>query len=460
MDEFQLEALRRSRVFLVSNVMPDSLWDHLVENGVFTDMMLEYIQCKKPRSEQVRTILSDLNRRHRGAYNAFLQCLDETGHEHCAEHIRNHEMRYRIEKGLPPVMQETSSRSSSVQAPSGVFVGQTAQVVNTTHQPPPPPLPSSQPPSQPVDDDDDVEMRLLQDNPQSYSSEPPSIALHGYSYHRRWNTDDVYTMESTPRGYVLVINNKEFHYMQARCGTDNDVRNVKMLFEGLGFGVSILHNLTAELMRTKLREFAGSCPWNQVDSCVVVILTHGGNDQRMYGVDGKFDNDNFITNRDLFNTFGSINCPILQGKPKLFLIQACRGTEEDGGCVSFHTKRGSVQVSEKDITGEQGDAFGELERPDGRYLDLQSLPSFSDMIIAQSSVAGFVSYRNTEEGSYFINSVVEVFKKCAATCDIHDMLTKVNRVIAENFQTHDGKKMMPASTNQLLKKWFLNPKFR
>ncbi|XP_067659056.1 caspase-9-like isoform X2 [Haliotis asinina] len=422
MDEVQKEALRRSRVFLVTNLMPNSLWDHLVEKGVFTDMMLEYIKCKKPRSEQVRTLMTDLNRRHRAAYNAFLECLDETGHEHCADHIRNHEMRYRIEKGLVPVMQETSSNSSSVQAPSGVFAGQTAQVVNMTHQSSPPQQPSSQPPSQPVDDD--VEMLLLQDNPQPSSSEPSSIALHGYAYHRLSSTDDVYPMESTPRGYVFVINNKDFLYMQPRLGTDSDVQRVESLFERLGFVVKVMHNLTAELMRMSLREFARQCRWDQVDSCVVVILTHGGNDQRMYGTDGWFNNNNFITNRDLFDTFGSNNCPILQGKPKLFLIQACRGSEEDKGCVSFQTKR-SVQVSEKDITAEHGHAFGELDRSDGRYSDLQSLPSFSDMIIAQSSVAGFVSYRNTEEGSYFINSVVDVFTEYADKCDIHDMLTKV-----------------------------------
>ncbi|XP_071109654.1 caspase-6-like [Haliotis cracherodii] len=453
MDEVQREALRRSRVFLVTNLMPNTLWDHLVEKGVFTDMMLEYIKCKTPRSEQVRTLLSDLNRRHRAAYSAFLECLEETGHQHCAQHIRLHEMKYRVEKGLAPVMQETSSTASSEQALSGMIVGQTAQVVTTS------------PPSQPVDADEDVEM-LLQDNPQSStsqssSSELPSIALHGYSYHRSSTTDEVYNMDSTPRGHVFIINNCKFVYLAERKGTHRDAQNVKTMFEELGFEVNILHDLTAEMMIARLKEFAKTCPWSQVDSCVVVILTHGSDAQRMYGTDGNFDNCNFITNRDLFDIYGSSNCPGLQGKPKFFLIQACRGSEEDLGCVSLSSTRHSIQeTNEKDITGEQGDAFPEIDRPDGRSLGLLSLPSFSDMIIAQSSVAGFVSYRNTEHGSYFISSVVEVFRNCADKCDINDMLTKVNRKIAEDFQTEDGKKMMPASTNQLLKKWFLNPQIR
>ena len=34
---------------------------------------------------------------------------------------------------------------------------------------------------------------------------------------------------------------------------------------------------------------------------------------------------------DLFNRFNNINCPVLHGIPKLFIIQACRGEKIDKG---------------------------------------------------------------------------------------------------------------------------------
>jgi hypothetical protein len=56
-------------------------------------------------------------------------------------------------------------------------------------------------------------------------------------------------------------------------------------------------------------------------SCVIIVLTHGEYDE-LIGVDGgKIDTHNFLS------CFNSSNAPLLAGKPKLFIIQACRGGE-------------------------------------------------------------------------------------------------------------------------------------
>ena len=44
MDPIEKEALRKSQVFLVQNIILDDLWDYLKEDGIFTDAMLEDIQ--------------------------------------------------------------------------------------------------------------------------------------------------------------------------------------------------------------------------------------------------------------------------------------------------------------------------------------------------------------------------------------------------------------------------------
>ncbi len=59
-----------------------------------------------------------------------------------------------------------------------------------------------------------------------------------------------------------------------------------------------------------------------VDSCVLAILTHGKKGDHLYGVDG-----NTVDMATIVKMFDGKNCPKMIGKPKLFIIQACRGGE-------------------------------------------------------------------------------------------------------------------------------------
>ena len=44
-------------------------------------------------------------------------------------------------------------------------------------------------------------------------------------------------MQSKPRGIAVIINNKHFRTMNTRKGTNIDGRNLKYIFENLGFNV-------------------------------------------------------------------------------------------------------------------------------------------------------------------------------------------------------------------------------
>ena len=72
-------------------------------------------------------------------------------------------------------------------------------------------------------------------------------------------------------------------------------------------------------MLLTLRDFAQLPQHCTVDSCVVVLLTHGLEGQ-IYGSDAKL-----INLTEVFGFFDGNVCPNLQGKPKFFLVQACRG---------------------------------------------------------------------------------------------------------------------------------------
>lgn len=116
------------------------------------------------------------------------------------------------------------------------------------------------------------------------------------------------------------------------------------------------------------------------DCFVCCVLTHG-NEQGMYGSDDKI-----LTIGDILSPFSGDRCPALAGKPKVFFIQACRGSE----------MQDKVKVQADDGNSS----------PDRIIY----VPIYADFLISMSTFEGFVSLRNTEEGSlkegsWFIQSL-------------------------------------------------------
>lgn len=58
----------------------------------------------------------------------------------------------------------------------------------------------------------------------------------------------------------------------------------------------------------------------------IAVLSHGEKNDYVYGYNG-----NGIQIDDLIEPFRGNNCPGLAGKPKIFLVNACRGTQFDDG---------------------------------------------------------------------------------------------------------------------------------
>lgn len=74
-------------------------------------------------------------------------------------------------------------------------------------------------------------------------------------------------------------------------------------------------------MLSRARTFSKNPVHAEADSCVVIVLTHGEEDT-LIGTDG-----NHINIHDFLDFFNSKNAPLLAGKPKIFIIQACRGSK-------------------------------------------------------------------------------------------------------------------------------------
>eukprot|EP00112_Aurelia_sp_Birch-Aquarium-sp1_P014869 Seg3242.2 transcript_id=Seg3242.2/GoldUCD/mRNA.D3Y31 product=Caspase-3 protein_id=Seg3242.2/GoldUCD/D3Y31 len=254
-------------------------------------------------------------------------------------------------------------------------------------------------------------------------------SLKGIDYHL--DSDTYYPMDKYPRGLFLLLNNKEFLPASGmenypRNGTGVDADALEQLFTDLGFIVHRYNNVSCHEMR-KLCKQAALMDYSNLGCFTCAILSHG-QEGVIYGTDGTVDI------RELTGYFRGRN---LSGKPKMFLFQACQGSD---------------YMESVDVTD---------GAPDDRTNEI-SLPSESDFIYGYSTVPGYYSWRNSQRGSWFVQAIVEVFRAHAHKMDVLRMLTRANAIVATKKsatgqRVSNNKRQIASIVTQLRKEFFLFP---
>uniref|UniRef100_X1ZI39 Caspase family p20 domain-containing protein n=2 Tax=Capitella teleta TaxID=283909 RepID=X1ZI39_CAPTE len=239
--------------------------------------------------------------------------------------------------------------------------------------------------------------------------------------------DDIYDMESCKyRGHALVINNHQFetNALSYRDGWKLDSDNLRDLFEFLKFEQNELFNLNAQRMKEAIADFARDEKSVNASSLVVVILTHG-DAESFFGVDGcRVD-----CKTDVVEIFNPNAAPDLQGKPKLFLFQACREKPEDS------TREASApQNKSKDEQWDTGPS---------------NVPRYN-MLIVNATLAGSKAYRKNNVGSLIINGFCRIVRKKAYEEHVLDMITKLHHELNTPVEH-------PDTVHRLSRKWYLFP---
>ena len=130
---------------------------------------------------------------------------------------------------------------------------------------------------------------------------------------------DPRTLEVTLRkGYCLILNFRDFQGRQdkQRKGSEKDVSVLQDTFSHLGAEVRTCTNLTFDEVNKEILALQ-KIDWTKYDHLVVVIMSHGEL--------GKFQTSGgefFKTRKFREEVYA---CPLLFGKPKFFVINACRG---------------------------------------------------------------------------------------------------------------------------------------
>ncbi|KAM9811028.1 caspase-8-like [Neosynchiropus ocellatus] len=262
--------------------------------------------------------------------------------------------------------------------------------------------------------------------------------------------DELYPLNSNPVGLCLIINNKNFQDGSTRRGSDRDAQSLGEVFSMLGFHVLMYEDQTMEQMRQRLRSFGSLSDHTQLqgmkeftrgrftelqevpqhgDAFFCCILTHGLKGV-VLGVDRKA-----LSVKEITAPFRSTHQ--LTGRPKVFLIQACQGGQEQQGVL--------VPEMEADL------------EEDGHQA---SIPAEADVLVAMATVEDYVSLRHPVNGSWFIQTLCQELRiGCQRDEDFFSILTRVNDEVSkkEGYGTVGARKQMPEVRFTLRKRLVLPP---
>ncbi|XP_048050919.1 caspase b-like [Megalobrama amblycephala] len=252
----------------------------------------------------------------------------------------------------------------------------------------------------------------------------------------RENRDDVYKKNKSQRkGLALLITNTH-----KRDGAERDEENMEWLLKALGYRVEKHTNLSGKEIEDAVENFAALPDHKDSDSTFVVIMSHGN---RIYnrdviagaGVSYTGPDDYFFVDK-IFTRLNSVNCPALIDKPKVILIQACRGGDPGGVKMSDSTRGTYADDSSFD-----SDAWVHKEK---------------DFACFMSTLPDTKAWR-IESGSFFIMYIVEVFCKWAQDSHIMELFGKVTSGMAKHPGSKDIKFLPCIERTSLTKDFYLFP---
>uniref|UniRef100_A0A8C8RM32 Caspase-14 n=1 Tax=Pelusios castaneus TaxID=367368 RepID=A0A8C8RM32_9SAUR len=180
-----------------------------------------------------------------------------------------------------------------------------------------------------------------------------------------------------------------FCVTKEREGAEKDIEALEIMFNALGFQNELVRDPND--FKEKLEQFRNEIDArkDQVSCCFVIIMAHGNRDT-VFGA-----NDEGMNLKELFAEMTNEKCKALQGKPKVFIVQACRGVDSYAACSSSPS-------------------------PGNDKL----IPTHSDSLFIYATTPGYVAYRNELDGSWLIQAMSEVFKKSRGR-HIMELLTEV-----------------------------------
>ncbi|XP_037674591.1 caspase-14 [Choloepus didactylus] len=215
---------------------------------------------------------------------------------------------------------------------------------------------------------------------------------------------------------------------KAREGSEEDLAALDDMYQQLLFESIMKIDPTAQEFQQELVKFQQTMDARTDPiSCAFVVLMAHGNEGFLKGEDGKM-----VMLEDLFEVLNNKNCLALRAKPKVFIIQACRGEQKDPG----------------ETVGGEDIVLITTDHP-------HTIPTYTDALHVYSTVEGHIAYRHDEKGSSFIQTLVKILIEKKGP--ILELLTEVTRQLAEKELVQEGqvRKTNPEIQSTLRKRLYL-----
>ncbi|XP_048375503.1 caspase-1-like [Sphaerodactylus townsendi] len=244
---------------------------------------------------------------------------------------------------------------------------------------------------------------------------------------------------------ALIICNIDFECacFSKRDGAEVDLAGMERLLTGLGYTVEPHTNLCSKGMADRLRAFAAKKEHKTSDSTFVVLMSHGLR-AGLCGVKSQGENSDILTHDTIYSILNNKNCPSLRDKPKVIIIQACRGEN-----------KGFVYVSSTNVPSADSlsPAPRLLEEDEDYESDaIQRVHVETDLICFCSSTPDNVSWRSPKTGSVFIAQLVKQMQEDAWNCHIEEIFREVQQAFKNK-----PLQMPTKERATLLKRFYLFP---
>ncbi|NP_001296636.1 caspase-8 [Hydra vulgaris] len=208
----------------------------------------------------------------------------------------------------------------------------------------------------------------------------------------------IYSMHNVPSGICIIFSNyfdkeviitDENKKLEQRLGNGADESQLKETFTWLNFDVLVYKNKSSkdivQLLYSNLKN-------SSIQDCFVCCILSHGYRNGIYGSDGSR-----LSFEELWTTVEDASSESLQGKPKLFFIQACQ-TE--------------INVKEMSLS------------------DIGIKVDFEDVLTSLATLPGKVAFRDVTRGSWYIQTLCETLKNRAYDSSLLDILTELNSNMA------------------------------